>query len=383
MAYIMKQISGLLADAVADALGKNGSTISELDTTDVVSLGKQLSQMNLLEGFYGALANRITKTVYFVRVYNAKNRNILRDESVYGAFVQKVYYTMPDSVDNATWAVPDGTGAYKQVSPYDVEGTVAVNAKIFGGQGTWAIEIIRPMEQIRTAFTSESAMGAFIDGIYQAVENKMNLDIERLEAAAANTSMALSIKSGKARNLLSEFNTLTGTTLTVAQAMVNADFLRYASKEIKRTVENMGNMSTVFNAGAYETFTKTENMVVECLAEFATACEMYLQSDSYHRDLVQLPMYNSISFWQSSGSNYAFTETSKINIANDEIDEEAVEQGGIICFIHDTENVAAYFGNRRSWEMPNPRSEVMIHGEKAEKGFAVDKNANAYVFYMA
>lgn len=32
--------------------------------------------------------------------------------------------------------------------------------------------------------------------------------------------------------------------------------------------------------------------------------------------------------------------------------------------------------------MVNPRSEVVIHGEKAEKGFSVDDHANAVVFYM-
>ena len=32
--------------------------------------------------------------------------------------------------------------------------------------------------------------------------------------------------------------------------------------------------------------------------------------------------------------------------------------------------------------MVNPRSEVVIHGEKAEKGYAVDNNANAEVFYL-
>ena len=30
----------------------------------------------------------------------------------------------------------------------------------------------------------------------------------------------------------------------------------------------------------------------------------------------------------------------------------------------------------------NPRSEVVVHGEKAEKGFAVDDHANAVVFYL-
>ena len=32
--------------------------------------------------------------------------------------------------------------------------------------------------------------------------------------------------------------------------------------------------------------------------------------------------------------------------------------------------------------MVNPRSEVLIHGDKAEKGYAVDGNANACVIYV-
>ena len=60
-----------------------------------------------------------------------------------------------------------------------------------------------------------------------------------------------------------------------------------------------------------------------------------------------------------------------------------IKKSGIICFLHDTENVAAYFGNRSSWDVWNPRSEVAIHGEKARKGFAIDGHANSIVFYVA
>ena len=72
-----------------------------------------------------------------------------------------------------------------------------------------------------------------------------------------------------------------------------------------------------------------------------------------------------------------------ITSVNESITNGAVKQGGIIAFIHDIENVAAYFGERHSWEIFNPRSDVMVHGEKARKGFAVDGHANAVVFYMA
>lgn len=382
MSYLVEQISNIVNDSVKDALGKiNG--VTKLDATDIVSLGKAIANFNAYEGFYSSLVNRLVKTVYFVRTYEGSSRSVLRDEHEYGAFVQKVYYDLPEAVDNPTWAIPNGNGDYHQSSPYDVEGTVGVSAIIFGGKGTWTIEIVRPVEQIKTAFTSESSMSAFIEGIYVTIENAFKLEEERLVALAVNTAMADAIDGGKSRNLLSEYNTKYNQSLTVATALINADFLRYASKEINRTVTNMGKMSTAFNKAGYSTFTSRDNMVVEMLSEFASATDMYLQSDTFHNELTQLPNYEDVPFWQSSGKDYNFADCSKISIKHDDLDSEEVTQGGIICFIHDVENVACYFGNRRSWELFNPRSEVMIHGEKAEKGFAVDEHANAVVFYIA
>lgn len=384
MAYIVSQIKNIINDSVKDALGKTNG-VTQVDTTDVVSMGKAIAQYNLYEGFFGALVNRIVRTVIFVRTYEGSKRSVLRDEHEYGAFIQKVYYTMPDAVDNPTWDIPDGSGDYKQASPYDVEGTVAISALIYGGKGTWSIEIVRPVEQIKTAFMDESSMMSFIDGIYLTVENAFKFEEERLVAQAVNTAMASVLDGGSTaqkRNLLAEYNLLYSQSLTVDTALVSADFLKYASKEINRTIENMGKMSTIYNNGSYNTFTSKDKMVVELLSEFATATDMYLQSDTFHDELTKLPNFERVPFWQSSGQKFAFADCSKINIDHDDL-TNAVEQSGIIGFVHDIENVACYFGNRRSWEIFNPRSEVMVHGEKAEKGYAVDNNANAVVFYIA
>ena len=387
MAYMIKQIYNIVNDAVADALGKNAQ-IAQLDTTDFVSLGKAISAYDAYEGFFKSLTNRIVRTIYFIRTYEGSARNILRDEHEYGAFIQKVYYEMPDAVENPTWNIPNSNDQYVQSNPYDVQTTIAVSALIFGGKGTWSLEIVRPVEQIKTAFLSPAEMGAFIDGIYLAVENAFKLEEERLVATAANTAMADALTGGNARNLLAEYNiNHSGSELSVAEALESADFLKYASKEINRAMKNMGKMSTIFNKDGYATFTPREKLVVEMLAEFASASEMYLQADTFHDELVKLPNYEEVPFWQGSGKSFAFEDCSSIDITNDAFSDDGnptgeVQQSGIICFLHDIENVAAYFGSRRTWELFNPRSEVMIHGEKAEKGFAVDSHANAVVFYI-
>ena len=385
---LVKQIATLVNDSVKEALGKNAS-LSTLDTTDIVSLGKAISEYDAYEKFYGALVNRIIKTVYFVRTYKEKSRSVLRDENEYGAFIQKVYTEMPDAVDNASWAVStvtQGVRSYEQASPYDVENVIKVTAIIYGGQGTWSQEFIYSLEELKTAFTNEAGMMSLIDAIYRTADNAIKLEIERLEADAVNTSMAKCIKEGLARNLLSEYNTKHPTnTLTVAQAMEDVDFLKYATKEIKRAISNMGNMNVNFNVDGYATYTPKENLVVEMLSEFASATATYLEADTYHNELLALPKYDEVTFWQSPGNtaNFSFDKCSSIKVQHDDIDDEAaVAQSGIICFVHDTENVACYFGRRTTWELPNPRSEVMIHGEKARKGYAIDTHANAFVFYI-
>lgn len=397
MAYIAKQIKTLLNDVIEDLTAQSVS-IQAVDTTDLVSMGKAISSMNLLEGWYGKLVNRLAKTVYFVRVYDPKRaRSILRDEHEYGAFVQKVYYTAPDVVDNPEYQIPQYTEGtitgYEQHSPYDVSAVVQVDAKIFGGQGTFALEIVRPVDQIRSAFLSDAEMMRFIDGIYLAIENKLKLAEEALVSTAVCTAMAADINAGQVRNLLTEYNDLHEddagfVALTAAQALTDADFLKFASKEINQTISYMEDMSTAFNAGGYMTFTDRNNLVVEMLSEAAAAFDTYASADTFHNELIALPRYERVNKWQFTGqTGTGFENVSSIDVIHDDFKSETnltgeIEETGIIAFVHDIEHVAAYFGHRRSWEKYNERDDVYIHGETARKGYAVDLNANGLVFIV-
>lgn len=386
MAYNVTSIKTLINDTIEDLSGQN-SSISTLDTTDLVSVGKAISNANLIEGFFGALCNRIIKTVYFTRLYDPdRSRSILRDEHEYGAFVQQVYTTAPDFDDNPEYEIPTGGGAYTQQSPYDVSATVTVTAKIFDVQGTYALEFVRPVDQIRSAFLNESEMLRFIDAIYLTCDNKMKMAEEATISDAICTAMAYDINAGLKRNLLSEYNTKFSESLTVSTCMEDADFLKYAAMEIQTAIEFMGVMSTEYNAGSYLTFTDKENVVVEMLGRAASSFDTYLQADTFHNNLIKLPNYEKIPRWQymADDTKQGFDEISAIKVKHDSVNSgTAVAQSGIICFVHDIEHVAAYFGHRRTWEKYNERQDLMIHGETVRKGYAVNPNANGLVFYVA
>ena len=394
MAYLVKQISSIINDVIEDLTGQSAS-IQEADTSNLVSLGKAISDLNLYEGFFSSLVNRLAKTVYFVRLYDgARNRSILRDEHEYGAFIQKVYYTAPALVDNPEYKIPqysDGSiSTYNQSSPYDVTGHVTVTAKIFSSQGTFALEIVRPVDQIRSAFLSDAEMIRFIDGIYVCIENQIKLAEEACVSAAVCTAIAADVNGGNVRNLLTEYNTLhpTNPITSEADAMTDPDFLKYASKEINQTVKYMRDMSTAFNIGGYMTFTDTDNLVCEVLSDAAASFDSYLNADTFHNDLVKLPRYEEVNKWQFTGqAGGSFANNSKIDIINEAFVSETnltgeITADGIIAFVHDIEHVAAYFGHRRSWEKYNERDDLYIHGENMRKGHAVDPNANGVVFQV-
>lgn len=394
MAYLVKQITTLLNDVVEDLTGQSAA-IQTVDTSDLVSLGKAVDTLNLYEGFFGSLVNRLAKTVYFIRVYDgAESRSILRDEHEYGAFIQKVYYTAPEFVDNPEYKIPQYTAGsisgYDQSSPYDVDATVTVNAMVYGAQGTFAIEIVRPVDQIRSAFLSESEMMRFIDGIYVTIENQIKLAEEGLVNAAVSTAIAAAVDGGKVRNLLTEYNAIADTPITDEKvALADTDFLKYASREIRNTIKYMRKMSTQFNVNGYKTFTPEDRLVTEVLTDFASAMTTYLEADTFHKELVELPRYEEVPFWQFAGQSYGdFDDVSKISVINEKFVDATtnptgkIETDGIIAYVHDIENVAAYFGHRRSWEKYNERDDVYIHGETARKGYAVDLNANGVAFQV-
>lgn len=393
---IINQIAEIVNDAYKDSLGLSSAALPR-STTDFVSMGTTLNENNAYELWYGSLVNRLSKTIYSVRRYSAKRRGVLRDETEWGAFKQKVHYNLLDASDNSAYKIPQISGntrTYHQSNPYDVSSTLGIKVLMFGGQGTWTIEVVRPMEQIKTAFTGAAEMTAFIDGIYVYIENSYEVQIEAIEALADNTAIARCLVKGKKKNLLAGYNSTLpagATALTAAKALTDPNFLRYASKEINDTIGFFEDMSVLFNEAAMPKFTPRDRVVVEMLHQFTSASSTYLQSNTFHDELVALPNFIDINKWQTGGTGYGFADTSKVAIQHDDLivnpeapeDTGSVTKSGILCFVKDIDAVAATFGERYTWEEMNKRDRVMIHGEQARKGYAVDPNENMVVFYIA
>lgn len=381
----VNQIYLMVNDAASEALGEKAITAK--DTASFVALGdKVLSSDTDKEQFYKALVDRVGMTVIASRKYEAKKRSVKRDELDWGLIYQKISYKKRDAVENPSWATET------QANPFDVEIQTEAVQKLFAVMSTYSFEDSIPDGQLFTAFTSASTMGAFISGIYTNMDNYMQLAEENLNDLAVDTYMAGALIKGKApqkRNLLTEYNTANDTTLTAEQALKNADFLKFAGREIKTVIGNMTRMSTIFNAEGFPRHTPEDKLVVEVLGQFASAMSTYLESDTYHKELVALPNYEEVTYWQAPGESFAFEDVSKINITNSHLAVQesnptgTIEQSGIVAFIHDYDAVASVIYRHRRNSIYNPRAERLNIFDKAEQGYAVDLSENGVVFIIA
>ena len=374
------QIYTMVNDATAQMYGSEAITVK--DTSSLVSLGeKVLSSNKDKEVFFNTLVDRVARTIVAIREFETKERSVKRDAVNWGLFVQKISYKKKNAVENPSY---DFT---TQANPFDVKPSTEIIQKIFGENiGVWSYEDVIPYDQMFTAFNSAAEMGAVIAGIYTNINNEYTMAKAALENLAVDTLIAGVIKKGKAtqkRNVLAEFNTANSTSLTVAQALKNADFIKYVNREIYTTVGFMQEANELYNLENIIRQTPKDKLVVEILGMYASASAVYLEADTYHNELVKLPRYEEVNYWQGMGTEASFEDVSTIKIKNTGIDAEEISQSGIIACIHDYDAVASFVDKPETGSIPNPRQRCLNVFYQAARNFGVDLSEKCVVFYMA
>lgn len=375
----IKQIYSILNDVAKQTFGT--SAIDVVDTSSFVSLGNTVLKSDVdTENFLNKLTDRIAKTVYSVRNYSGANKTMLRENFEYGAIVQKIHVAMPDAKQNNAWEI--GTEGYTPTYAPVIK--PVVSQKLFNKIATWEVDVTIPDFMLKTAFMNETSMATFIDAIFTAMNNAMQIchdNNANLIRANFIGNIVHKNKSTQAINLLHEYNTLTNAKLTVDNCMRDMDFLKYATMQINLWTKRMSVMSTLFNDEGNTKFTDRDNLVIDVLQDFASATATFLEADTYHKELVALPMYNEVAYWQGSGESFDFADTSKINVKIDETN--TVEKNGIIAVAYDYLAIGTTINQPRTTTERNNKDEYTNYYNKANIGCFNDLGENGIVFYIA
>ena len=378
----VKQVYELVNTTTTEILGEDG--VIQEDLSNLVDMGEKVINAKAIENFTKTLVDHIGKMIFVNRKYAGSAPNIMMDGWEYGSILEKVSSSMPEASENESWELENG----KSYDP-NVFYQPKAQAKFFNKRITFEIDQSFTEKQVKSAFSSATQMNAFLSMLFNEVEKSLTVKTDSLIMRTINNMTAHTIVSGGTRvvNLLSMFNAnyagkLT-TPLTAANAITDPDFIRYASYIMGLYQKRLTNISKLFNMGGQQRFTPQDKLHTVLLHEFYAAASVFLESDTFHNDLVKLPKTETVAFWQGSGNDYSYENTSKINVkitSSDSADGKIVTQSGIlgVMFDHDALGVANI--DRRVTTNYNPKAEFFTNFHKYDAGYFNDGDENYIVF---
>ena len=381
----VKQIFTLINDITGEITGK--TELVKEDLSNIVDVGKELFTATDVDNYVKSLVNRVGKTIFVNRKYSGKVPSVVMDSWEFGSVLQKINADLPAATENESWELVNGTS-------YDpnIFYKPTVSAKFFNSKVTFEIPLSFTEKQVKESFNSASELNAFISMLYNAVEKSMTVKIDSLVMRTINNMIANTFDSDttgvRAVNLLKAYNTamnLSGANVLKAdKAITNKDFLRFASMQIALYADRLGTMSTLFNAGGKERFTPKDMLHIVLLSDFAEGAKIYLESDTFNKDLVKLPIAETVPYWQGSGKSYSFADVSKINvqIAKGSTKKD-VTLSGILGVMFDRDALGVCNLDRRVTTNYNPKAEFFSNWYKFDAGYFNDLNENFVLFYVA
>lgn len=218
-------------------------------------------------------------------------------------------------------------------------------------------------------------------------QNAMTVNLDGLIMKTINnfTANVVNAKKGmQVVNLLDLYNKTAQTKVTVDNALTSPDFIKFANFMINTYRDRLTKMSTLFNQAGLNKFTPVDNQHLVILSDLASASKVYLESDTYNQDNVKITNYDTVPYWQGSGTTYNFKDTSKIDVAiKDGTQTKEVIQTGILGVLFDTSALGVSCQNPRTTTAVNARAEFYTNFNKYDAMYYNDLNENFIVFMIA
>lgn len=389
----VKQIYTIVNAVSSEVLGK--TDIVKDDLTGIVDLGTEVFNQGAVDNYVKSLVNHIGKVVFVNRPYSGKVPSVLMDAWEFGSVMEKISADIPAAEENDTWNLTDGA-EYKQ----DVFHKPVVTAKFFNSKVTFEVPVSITERQVKESFSSAEQLNGFLSMIYNAVDKSMTIKTDALIMRTINNMVGETLKadaakftqSGKALNygsastvrcvnLLYLYNQANGTTLTAAQAVLNPDFIRYASYQMGLYADRLQSISALFNIGGKDRFTPKDALHVVLLSDFAKAAQAFLYSDTKNMEQVLLPNAETVASWQGSGQDYGFAHTSAINIKT--ASGTDVNISGVLGVMFDRDALGVCNTDKRVTTNYNAKAEFFNNWYKFDASYFNDTNENFVVFFVA
>ena len=369
--------------------------ITVVDASNIIDIGKQLQKVSSVDTIYKSIADKVGKVVIKNKLYTGKFPNLLRDGWEFGSIMEtlrvKPYTAVADPSHNPV------SGNDYQLTNYQSGGVVA---KYFTDYDNFEFVYWKPTDQLWSAFNSMDEMVRFLGAIEIAVANSLTVRLQGLAKTAINNMIAQTVHTdfpdtssegynansyARSINVLKLYNDMSGSALTVENCRQSAEFLKFFIKLVMNTYDRLQDMSKIFNIDGEDTFTKAEDINLVVLSTVANDIKVNMQSDVYHKDLVSLPNYETVPYWQASGTAYNESVIGEINVTIKTGDSTTatVELPGILGVMFDKNAIGINCEKRKTTTFYHPDLDQTKFFDKYFAQYYNDFSENFVVFFVA
>lgn len=337
--------------------------------------------------FTGKLLGVLTKNFFTDSSYMSEYTDVFyEDENRFGAIIQNISVTIPDAKENSAWQ--NFVSGTTKVGQYDIYIPV-VDTKYYTKSTSWEIPITITGEQWDTAFRSEGELGAFVEYLFMCLQNKIMEHRENMNSSNRNNFIAEKLHTQNtvghtglhAVNLVQSYCDDRGieTSMSVSDFMKSKDALKYAIEQIKLYMGYMRKQSIMFNVDGKVRFTPRDRMVVQLLTAFEERLYNVAESDTFHDDLIALPLHDSVASWQSLG-DLSFDGVSSINIKD--ASGDTIEQSGIVGLICDKWAILHTIRKQRIGHQRFDVEDLDLYAHQFRDSYMNDMSMNGLVLYV-
>lgn len=385
----IEQVYGLVNPITTEMTG--GSAVLSEDLSDVVQVGTAIQNIDGWQNkFVNALVDRIGRTIFVNRPYSGFAPSVMMDSWEYGSILMKIASELPEATENESWELTDGAS----YDPFVYKANPA-EAKFYDGLVTFELDKSILDRQLKSSFSSATELNAFTSMIFNEVDKSMTIKNQGLVMRTINSLIidtlydlnsggSVSGRTGsKAVNLLYMYNQKFSQNISAAAAITDQAFLRYASYIMGLYVDRLKTMSVLFNLGGKQRFTPSDMLHVVMLSEFRQAAGVYLYdaANNFNTENLKFPNAETVPFWQGSGTDFAFSSTSKVYGKSGS--GNSMELTGILAVMFDRDALGVCNQNSRVTTQHNPKGEFTNYFYKRDARYFTDSNENFVVFYVA
>lgn len=348
VALTQKAVAQAMGDTYMEQIGDLGA----LDSYKLADVGREVLAAGTREVFSKALISLMAKMEIDERRYTGEIKSIFVDNFDWGGFVERVYFTPDQIIEDDMWSLVNGT-VYENSLKFFEPG---VKAKIFEEAKGFMIPSSWSEDVLKEAFHGWEEMGRFLSGRRTMIRNTLTLALQSYAHMLISCGIAVSIaKTEKAVHLYTEALAAGIVTegTTFEEALKSEAFNLFFMKRLAETRGYLADFGTGFNNGDIPTFTLEDDNKLILLKAVETSFKFNGKRQTYNLDQIGFGPYETVAKWQgfaaSGESNYNLDTVSTVMIAADSsnklgIGTSAFTQAGIaaVCFDHRAMGLCPY-----------------------------------------